>query len=260
MSWFYMDGEREVGPLGRAEMQEAVRTGAITADTLIRDERSSQWKTYRQMREEARQKGGGGPQAGPASAGGVACSECGRLFPEDEVINYKGYNVCASCKPVFIQKLREGARLPGSMVYGGFWIRGAAKLIDYVIFWMVNAMFSTVLSAVAGLTAAGGAAQPDINPIYIVMVVLTMLLQIGVPMFYTTYLVGKYGATLGKMACGLKIVTAEGERVSYLRAFARYFAEGISAMILMIGYIMAAFDEEKRTLHDRICSTRVIKK
>jgi uncharacterized RDD family membrane protein YckC len=32
----------------------------------------------------------------------------------------------------------------------------------------------------------------------------------------------------------------------------------ISAFILMIGYIMAAFDSEKRALHDRICETRVI--
>jgi uncharacterized RDD family membrane protein YckC len=30
-------------------------------------------------------------------------------------------------------------------------------------------------------------------------------------------------------------------------------------MILYIGYIMAGFDDEKRTLHDRICDTRVIK-
>jgi uncharacterized RDD family membrane protein YckC len=31
-------------------------------------------------------------------------------------------------------------------------------------------------------------------------------------------------------------------------------------MIFAIGYIMAAFDDEKRALHDRICSTRVIRK
>jgi uncharacterized RDD family membrane protein YckC len=31
-------------------------------------------------------------------------------------------------------------------------------------------------------------------------------------------------------------------------------------MILLIGYIMAAFDEEKRALHDRICSTRVVRR
>jgi uncharacterized RDD family membrane protein YckC len=61
------------------------------------------------------------------------------------------------------------------------------------------------------------------------------------------------------MACGIKIVTPDGNRVSYMRAFGRYFAEILSGMILLIGYIMAAFDYEKRALHDRICSTRVIK-
>jgi uncharacterized RDD family membrane protein YckC len=27
-----------------------------------------------------------------------------------------------------------------------------------------------------------------------------------------------------------------------------------------IGFIMAAFDDERRTLHDRICETRVVRK
>jgi uncharacterized RDD family membrane protein YckC len=43
------------------------------------------------------------------------------------------------------------------------------------------------------------------------------------------------------------------------RAFGRYFGKLLSAIILGIGYIMAAFDSEKRALHDMICDTRVIK-
>jgi uncharacterized RDD family membrane protein YckC len=62
------------------------------------------------------------------------------------------------------------------------------------------------------------------------------------------------------MACKLKVVTSDGGRVSYLRALGRHFAELLSVLTLMVGYIMAAFDEQKRTLHDRICDTRVIKK
>jgi uncharacterized RDD family membrane protein YckC len=38
----------------------------------------------------------------------------------------------------------------------------------------------------------------------------------------------------------------------------RYFSEMLSGMIMMIGYIMAGFDDEKRALHDRICNTRVV--
>jgi hypothetical protein len=38
----------------------------------------------------------------------------------------------------------------------------------------------------------------------------------------------------------------------------RYFAKMLSSLTLLIGYIIAAFDEEKRSLHDRICNTRVV--
>jgi len=80
------------------------------------------------------------------------------------------------------------------------------------------------------------------------------------PAAYNTYFIGRFGATLGKMACRLKVVTPEGGQVSYARALGRFFSEMISSMILLIGYIMAAFDDEKRALHDRICSTRVVRK
>ncbi len=59
---------------------------------------------------------------------------------------------------------------------------------------------------------------------------------------------------------GLKIVTSTGEPLTYARALGRFFAEMISALTCYIGYIMAAFDEETRALHDRICDTRVVKK
>ena len=72
--------------------------------------------------------------------------------------------------------------------------------------------------------------------------------------------VGKHGATPGKMACGLKVVSPDGGPVSYGKACGRFFAEMLSGLTLGIGYIMVAFDDEKRALHDRICNTRVIRK
>jgi uncharacterized RDD family membrane protein YckC len=72
--------------------------------------------------------------------------------------------------------------------------------------------------------------------------------------------VGKYGATPGKMALGLRIVSSSGEPVTYVKALARFFAEMVSAIICYIGYIMAAFDEQRKALHDQICDTRVIRK
>jgi len=55
-------------------------------------------------------------------------------------------------------------------------------------------------------------------------------------------------------------VLFRSEPITYGRATGRCFAEILSGMICYIGYLMAAFDEEKRALHDRICNTRVVKR
>ena len=77
---------------------------------------------------------------------------------------------------------------------------------------------------------------------------------------YEVFFIGKFGATPGKMALKIKVINADGSKVGYLKAVGRYFAKLLSAIILGIGYFMAAFDDEKRALHDRICNTRVILK
>ena len=67
------------------------------------------------------------------------------------------------------------------------------------------------------------------------------------------------GATLGKMALGLRAVTSTGQRLTFLNATGRYFAKILSAIILMIGFIMIGFTDKKRCLHDMIAGTLVIK-
>src|SRR5947208_255797 len=77
--------------------------------------------------------------------------------------------------------------------------------------------------------------------------------------FSSVGLASRLGATPGKLVLKLKVVRPDGAKVSLGRALGRYFAKMISAVLLGIGYIMAAFDPEKRALHDRIADTRVIK-
>jgi uncharacterized RDD family membrane protein YckC len=76
---------------------------------------------------------------------------------------------------------------------------------------------------------------------------------------YTIFFVGKFGATPGKMALRLRVVLSNGGKVGWGRATGRYFAELLSSLTLGIGYLIAAFDDQKRTLHDHICDTRVIR-
>jgi uncharacterized RDD family membrane protein YckC len=76
---------------------------------------------------------------------------------------------------------------------------------------------------------------------------------------YEVVFLGKYGATPGKMALKLKVIRADGLPMSYGLAAGRYLGKILSGMLLLIGFIIAAFDEQKRALHDRICDTRVVR-
>jgi uncharacterized RDD family membrane protein YckC len=87
---------------------------------------------------------------------------------------------------------------------------------------------------------------------------LSTLIGIALGAAYEVYFLSAHGATPGKMALGLRVIRPDGGPISPMLALGRHFALWISAIILMIGYIMAAFDAEKRALHDRICETRVI--
>jgi uncharacterized RDD family membrane protein YckC len=59
---------------------------------------------------------------------------------------------------------------------------------------------------------------------------------------------------------GLVVTDMNGNRISFLRATGRYFAKILSALILLIGYIIAAFTARKQALHDMLASTLVLKR
>ncbi|MEW5724526.1 MAG: RDD family protein [Thermodesulfobacteriota bacterium] len=239
--WHYADGDRAVGPVSDEEFQALVKKGAITGQTLVWREGMGEWQPYGRL------------QAG--ESGGAYCTECGRYFSTGDMIRYGPAYVCAACKNTFFQKIKEGVALPGVMLYAGFWIRFGAKMIDGIVLWIVQMVFMLPLNFIL---ATG---EADESPVMAVVAsALYVVVSLAIYILYPTLLVGKYGATLGKMACQIKIVTSGGGKVSYLRALGRAFAEWLTGLTLTIGYIIAAFDEQKRALHDHICDTRVVYK
>ena len=59
---------------------------------------------------------------------------------------------------------------------------------------------------------------------------------------------------------GLYVTDLGGNRIGFGRASLRYWAKIISSIILMIGYLMAAFTGKKQALHDIIASCLVLKR
>lgn len=183
----------------------------------------------------------------------VVCSECGHGFPVDEVIRHGSSYICAQCKPLFMQKLAEGASLRKGMHYVGFWWRFLASMIDGIILFAVNFAVSLAL----GLTTFQIVGLEQ-NTAGIMTIALTWFVGMAIRIAYEVIFIGAYGATPGKRVCKMKVVRADGTPVGYALALGRFFAKILSSITLLIGYIIAAFDSEKRALHDRICDTRVI--
>ncbi|MCM8773068.1 MAG: RDD family protein [Candidatus Omnitrophica bacterium] len=85
-----------------------------------------------------------------------------------------------------------------------------------------------------------------------------------ISIFYETFLVGKFGATLGKMIVGIKIADENGNKISYGTAFVREVVVKnviycIIFFIAWLGYLWAIWDKRKQTWHDKIARTIVIK-
>ena len=251
MNIYYADGGRQVGPIDKTELQSLIKNRKIDSQTLV-------WQPGMQGWEElglfVRRKTQGDSQAVQAASPvkQSLCSECGQTFAENDMIRFAEAWVCASCKPLFVQKIKEGVTLAGEMEYAGFWIRVGAWFIDYIIMLIASAIIYVPLTFM-GFTSF------DEPAAFTIIQLISTILNFIIPAIYESWFVGKYAATPGKMACKLKVVMSEGDRVSFARAVGRHFAKYISGLILGIGYIMAGFDEQKRTLHDRICDTRVIK-
>ena len=77
--------------------------------------------------------------------------------------------------------------------------------------------------------------------------------------FYHTLFVWQYGASLGKIAMGMRVVQDGSlQRPVFAAAFNRAIFRVVSEMILYVGFVVAFFDPKRQTLHDKTSSTVVI--
>lgn len=252
MNWYYVEKGQQAGPVTDEQFNTLVQTGTITTDTLVWNESMADWLPYGRIHAAAASAGATTIDVKPQAV----CAECGKLFPEDETIRYGEVRVCANCKPIFLQKLQEGAAVnTGALNYASFGARFLAYFLDVILLMVFNQLVVRSITLMATGSFFATPAMPSALGIF----VAAFPLAVGIS--YEAILVGRYGATLGKMALKMKVVTADGGRVSYARAFGRYFGKILSSFTCLIGFIIAAFDNpQRRALHDYICNTRVVYK
>src|SRR5439155_5256036 len=108
MEWYYAAGGRQCGPVSSEQLEELIRSGQVVSNALVWREGMSNWQPYDAVQ----------PAAGPISsaANTAQCAECGQRFSTDELLRYEKTWVCAKCKPVFFQRVKEGAAPPSSLM------------------------------------------------------------------------------------------------------------------------------------------------
>ena len=140
-----------------------------------------------------------------------------------------------------------------SFRYVGFWLRLVAVIVDSGILFIamlgIGAVFEVNVFAVT---------PTDIDREGIAILEGVMVL-IGW-LYYAVMESTPPQGTVGKLFMGIYVAGRDGDRVSFARASLRYWAKYLSALILFVGFLMAAFTRHKQALHDIIANCLVLKR
>ena len=216
------------------------------------------------------------PQPGMAQ-----CSITKKWFPEDELVTFQGQLVGAEGKQILLDRLRTGADAPGALLRPGTAARFWCIFLDLMLLGALG--FIVEIAVGMRLWEPRRYIRLEHQPLGLVVVTIEVCLYI----LYFGNLHGWKGKTLGKMAGHLCVVNLDGTPISKTKAFLRaaVFQFGLIMVLLatflgmltgnqsllnwgiyvswvwfLLDGVMALADTRmQRTLHDRICGTRVIR-
>lgn len=255
--WYYSDSDRNrLGPVQAADLQQLHEAGQLGPDVLVWREGWAQWKPWREAIGEV-VPGAGRPAletASFATARGDAPAHAGNPYAIAEPRS-------PYAPPT--SRLGGGAGVVqgGEVVYAGFWKRFAAYVIDGFVVGIVT--IAVQMAVALGMFGAVGAVSNPETMFRSATGIVALLLIYLIPLafqavYYAWFHASASQATLGKMAVGIKVVRENGEPVSFALGIGRYFATLLSSIILLLGFVMAAFTDRKRALHDMVCNTLVV--
>jgi uncharacterized RDD family membrane protein YckC len=130
--------------------------------------------------------------------------------------------------------------------YAGFWIRFAAYFIDTILLLLVDILIEYAVYGKFDFVEQNPGSQ-----------IISLILGV---LYFSFMESSERQATLGKMAVGVQVGDEHGNRLSFGNAIGRYLAKIPSALILLIGFMMAGWDDRKQALHDKIAGTFVFYK
>lgn len=244
MQWYYaINGERR-GPVNQAEFERLARAGSITPATLVWRKPMTDWQSLADV---------------------LAADPEAVVLTPPEPPSLPEPLLMETDEPLSGPEARSEPE--GAMVYGGFWRRCAARLIDTVILWLVGQVVIGVVGAIFFRDTMvmleklkGRQPSPEQAMAMLGFLATAIGISICLGIVYDCFFLRKYSATPGKLALGLELRRADGAPLSVGRIIGRYFALMLNAFTFGLSYLAVAFDDEKRGVHDYVCDTRVVRK
>lgn len=126
--------------------------------------------------------------------------------------------------------------------------RGFAYLIDEIL---ISVLFAFIYLDQMPDTMSTEEMIGAINSLFSYVIVLKVI--------YQTFFVWMYGATLGKIAMKIRVISIDDlEKPSFILSLSRAAFRIISESIFYLGFIWAALNPKRETWHDKVASTLVV--
>jgi uncharacterized RDD family membrane protein YckC len=190
----------------------------------------------------------------------MICAKCGAPIPEGAAF----CPACAHPTVSFTPPVPEPSLTATSQpfVYGGFWLRLAAYLLDTILLSFVLGPLMRLLFLRAGLVDPATGKFLPLDQIMQKpgpMFAAETIIFVGLGLYFSLLESSPWQATLGKKAFGLQVTDLDGRRLTFARATGRYFAKIVSNLTFGVGYLMAGFTKRKQALHDLMAESLVIR-
>ena len=211
------------GPISQSEVEAKIQRGEIAPEDLCWTEGMLDWQPVRTRFGVQAQSAAPAPQQAynpysPPAAGVAAAAD--PATGVDMNLNY----------------------------HPGFWWRFLAAFLDGFIMNIAGFVVGLVVGIASAVIGVG---EDGVQGI-------AMLIGILIGWLYEALMISSPAqATLGKMACGIRVTDLNGGRISFGKATGRYFGKFISSLILGIGYLMCIWTDRKQCLHDTLAGTLV---
>ena len=245
--WYYTSGGAQQGPVSTEELQAWIAAGQLAVTELVWREGMGDWQPVSLIPElassaPAADRGYDVAWQAPTQGGGYAGG--GQYQQGYGTQAYGGQPGYAA--PLQYHNPNFGQRIG----YAGFWWRFLAAIIDGAIL--------NVAGLIVGFIFGFAAASAGTNTHSIELGGNVIGILIG--WLYSAFLESStWQGTIGKKACGIVVTDMNGQRIGFGKATGRHFAKILSALILLIGYIMQAFTEKRQALHDMMAGCLVLK-